>query len=219
MDGPENKILTTLLDRIYATLVHGPCLNCRVHRSRQRVDLFDITALQHLSVKEIVPHIIADSRSVEIRGKVPVYRGPEDEEDMTEKDRAARLSYEAQARLLTRLRDIAEDAERGRIYLPAELLAKHGLAQVSPQDIVKAPGVEKVCAEIGAMARERFTEASRAMPSSERRNMRPALLMRGVYEPYLDRIEATGFRVDGPRIKFGKFKKLSMVLSALLRTF
>jgi hypothetical protein len=110
MDGPENKILTTLLDRIYATLVHGPCLNCRVHRSRQRVDLFDITALQHLSVKEIVPHIIADSRSVEIRGKVPVYRGPEDEEDMTEKDRAARLSYEAQARLLTRLRDIAEDA-------------------------------------------------------------------------------------------------------------
>ena len=116
------------------------------------------------------------------------------------------------------LRDVAEDAERGRIYLPAELLAKYGLGEVSPQDIVKAPGVEKVCAEIGAMARKRFTEASRAMPTSERRNMRPALLMRGVYEPYLDRIEATGFRVDGPRIKFGKFKKLSMVFSALLRT-
>ena len=27
--------------------------------------------------------------------------------------------------------------------------------------------------------------------------MRPALLMRGVYEPYLDRIEAGGFRPDG----------------------
>lgn len=110
MDGSENKILTTLLDRIYATLVHGPCLNCRVHRSRQRVDLFDITALQHLSVKEVVPNIIADSRSVEIRGQVPVYRGPEAEEEMDEKDRAARLAYEAQMRLLTRLRDIAEDA-------------------------------------------------------------------------------------------------------------
>jgi len=116
------------------------------------------------------------------------------------------------------LRDVAEDAERGRIYLPIELLAKHGLETVTPEDIVKAPGVAKVCAEIGQMARNRFAEASRAMPSSERRNMRPALLMRGVYEPYLDRIEATGFRVDGPRIKFGKFKKLSMVFSALLRT-
>ena len=116
------------------------------------------------------------------------------------------------------LRDVAEDAERGRIYLPAELLAKQGLQNVTPEDILKAPGVEKVCAELGRMARSRFDEASRAMPSAERRNMRPALLMRGVYEPYLDRIEATGFRVDGPRIKFGKFKKLSMVFSALLRT-
>ncbi len=116
------------------------------------------------------------------------------------------------------LRDVAEDAERGRIYLPAELLAKHGLGEVAPEEIVKVPGVEKVCAEIGQMARVRFAEASRAMPPAERRNMRPALLMRGVYEPYLDRIEASGFRVDGPRIKFGKFKKLSMVLSALLRT-
>jgi phytoene synthase len=116
------------------------------------------------------------------------------------------------------LRDVAEDAERGRIYLPAELLAKQGLQNVTPEDILKTPGVEKVCAELGSMARSRFDEASRAMPSAERRNMRPALLMRGVYEPYLDRIEATGFRVDGPRIKFGKFKKLSMVFSALLRT-
>ena len=34
----------------------------------------------------------------------------------------------------------------------------------------------------------------------------------------LDRIEAAGFRVDGPRVKFSKFGKLSLVFSALLRT-
>ena len=116
------------------------------------------------------------------------------------------------------LRDVAEDAERGRIYLPAELLAKHGLENVTAEEIVHAPGVEKVCAEIGGMARRRFAEAARAMPPSERRNMRPALLMRAVYQPYLDRIEASGFRVDGPRIKFGKVQRLSLVFSALLRT-
>jgi len=116
------------------------------------------------------------------------------------------------------LRDVAEDAERGRIYLPAELLAKHGLENVTPEEIIHAPGVEEVCAEVGVMARRRFAEAARMMPSSERRRMRPALLMRGVYKPYLDRIEAGGFRVDGPRIKFGKMQKMSMVFSALLRT-
>ena len=110
MAGTENKILTTLLDRLYATLVHGPCLNCRVHNSRQRVDLFNITALQDISVKEVVPRIIAEAKQVEVRGRVPVYRGPELEEEMDEKNRAARLAYEAQMKLLTRLRDIAEDA-------------------------------------------------------------------------------------------------------------
>ncbi len=116
------------------------------------------------------------------------------------------------------LRDVAEDAVRGRIYLPTELLAKHGLEKVTPEEIMCAPGTERVCAEIGAMARHHFVEARRALPDSERRNMRPALLMRGVYEPYLDRIEAQGFRVDGPRVKFGKFKKFSLVFSSLLQT-
>ena len=115
------------------------------------------------------------------------------------------------------LRDVAEDAERGRIYLPAELLAKHGLENVAPEVITRAPGIEKVCAEIGALARRRFVEASRALPPAERRNMRPALLMRGVYEPYLNRIEAQGFRVDGPRVKFGKLQKLSLVFLSFLR--
>ncbi len=116
------------------------------------------------------------------------------------------------------LRDVAEDAERGRIYLPVELLAKHGLENITPEEIVHAPGVEKVSAELGRLARQRFVEAARAMPSSERRRMRPALLMRGIYEPYLDRIEAGGFRVDGQRVKFGKVRKLSLVFFALMRT-
>jgi hypothetical protein len=110
MADKENHILTTLLDRLYGTLVHGPCLNCRVHRSRQRVDLFDITALQHLSIREIVPQVVAGGKNVEIRGKVPVYRGPEKDEDMDEKDRAAKMAYEGQMKLLTRLRGIADDA-------------------------------------------------------------------------------------------------------------
>lgn len=116
------------------------------------------------------------------------------------------------------LRDVAEDAERGRIYLPRELLERHGLAHVEPDEILTRPGVEKVCAEIGAMARSRFRRASEALPRSERRAMRPALLMRAVYESYLDRIEADGFRVDRPPIKFGRLHKMRLVLGAVLRT-
>ena len=96
------------------------------------------------------------------------------------------------------LRDVAEDAKRGRIYLPQELLGRHGLADIGPEAIGRTPGVEKVCGALGGMARRRFGAASEALPRSERRSMRPAILMRSVHEAYLDRIERAGFPVAGP---------------------
>ena len=92
------------------------------------------------------------------------------------------------------LRDVAEDAKRGRIYLPRELLDRQGLATIAPEAITSTPGVDKVCGTLGAVARRHFDAASEALPLSERRAMRPALLMRGIYEAYLDRIEGAGFR-------------------------
>ncbi len=116
------------------------------------------------------------------------------------------------------LRDVAEDARRGRIYLPAELLDDAGLGGLAPEAVLRTPGVTDVCRAVGAMARERFAAASDCLPRSERRAMRPALLMRGVYETYLDRIEEAGFPADGRRIEFGSMKKLLLVGGALLRS-
>ena len=116
------------------------------------------------------------------------------------------------------LRDVAEDARRGRIYLPQELLERHGLAGIKPDAITRTPGVEQVCRSVGGIARRHFGAASDALPRSERRAMRPAILMRSVYEAYLDRIERAGFPVAGRRIRFGATEKLRLVLGGLLRT-
>ena len=116
------------------------------------------------------------------------------------------------------LRDVEEDARRGRIYLPQELLARHGLADIVPDAIVRTPGVEKVCGALGGMARRHFGAASEALPRSERRAMRPAILMRSIYEAYLDRIERAGFPVAGRRIRFSATQKLRLVVGGLLRT-
>ena len=116
------------------------------------------------------------------------------------------------------LRDVAEDARRGRIYLPQELLERQGLAGIGPDAIGRTPGVEKVCGALGGMARRHFGAASEALPRSERRAMRPAILMRSVYEAYLDRIERAGFPVAGARIRFSATQKLRLVVGGLLRT-
>jgi len=80
---------------------------------------------------------------------------------------------------------------------------------------LKSEGARRVCVELGRIARDRFRSADLALPADERRNMRPALLMRGIYEPYLDRLEARGFRLDLPRVRFGPIRKMCLLLGAL----
>ena len=116
------------------------------------------------------------------------------------------------------LRDIGEDAERGRIYLPLEILERHGMADVPPEALIADSGLRAVCAELGAQARRRFDQAAASLPASEVRNMRPALLMRAVYESYLARMEESGWHLSGDRVRLGKAAKIWTLLRAYIAT-
>lgn len=110
MAEAANAILGRMLDRLYASLVQGPCLNCRPHSSRQRVDLNSLQAFKHLVPTEIIPKLLTGSGKAEVLAKVPTFESAVEDEDLSEADRAAKRAFETQARLLGKLRDIAEDA-------------------------------------------------------------------------------------------------------------
>jgi hypothetical protein len=99
-----------MLERLYASLVQGPCLNCRPHSSRQRVDLNALQAFNHLSPNEIIPKLLTGTGQVEVQAKVPPFVSELDEALLSETDRISKRAFESQARLLGKLRDIAEDA-------------------------------------------------------------------------------------------------------------
>tara|TARA_B100000676_G_C18052133_1_gene831912 strand:- start:749 stop:1627 length:879 start_codon:yes stop_codon:yes gene_type:complete len=113
------------------------------------------------------------------------------------------------------LRDVAEDATRGRIYLPVEFLEQEGIADVNAKDLINTPEVANVCRKVGEVARNRFKLADEFLPGSERKNMRPAILMRVIYEAYLDEIEKHGFQLENRRIRFNKFQKISLLCKGL----
>ena len=101
------------------------------------------------------------------------------------------------------LRDLGTDAERGRIYVPQEDLARFGCAE---DDILKrhySAGLLRVMAFECARARDSYRKAEAVMdrlPSRDRRTLIAADIMRGVYSRILDRIERSGYRIFGPRI-------------------
>jgi phytoene synthase len=92
------------------------------------------------------------------------------------------------------LRDLSEDATRGRLYLPRELLQQHRIPGSDPLGALADPGLPKVCDALAARARTRFADAERHFRHSDRRALRPALVMMHVYRRTLDRLIGRGWR-------------------------
>ncbi len=109
------------------------------------------------------------------------------------------------------LRDVAEDAGRGRLYLPREYLEAAGVP-LQPQAALEHPGVQQVCAQVAKLAHTNFRLAGAAMSRCDRRAMRPARLMGATYAAVLARLERRGWdRLDVPA-KLPKWQKLWIAL-------
>jgi phytoene synthase len=109
------------------------------------------------------------------------------------------------------LRDLAEDAARGRLYLPAELLDAAGVPH-DPAAALDAPALPVVCARLAAMAQAHFAAARAAMAQCDRRAMRPARLMAATYAALLTRLQRTGWRDPRRRISLPLWQKLAIAL-------
>ncbi|CAB3747845.1 presqualene diphosphate synthase HpnD [Paraburkholderia solisilvae] len=100
------------------------------------------------------------------------------------------------------LRDIDEDAELNRCYLPRELLAREGIAATSPAAIADDPSLPRVCATIAERAKQHFAASDAIMKQCPRAHVRAPRIMSAVYHCLLERTIDRGF--DIPRTKVRK---------------
>ncbi|WP_404380237.1 presqualene diphosphate synthase HpnD [Caenispirillum salinarum] len=110
------------------------------------------------------------------------------------------------------LRDIAEDAEDGRLYLPRELLERHGIGCDDPKVVAADPHLPGVCRDLAGMARDHFAKASAAAAECPRRTVRPALVMGAVYEATLNRLIARDWRDPTRRVRLSTPHKLWLMV-------
>ena len=106
------------------------------------------------------------------------------------------------------LRDLKEDAERGRLYLPAEYLSRYGIEERDARVVLKHPNLPAVCEELALLARRRFGQAVRKLQECPRRQMRPAVVMMFVYRAILDRLILRGWRDLDTAVRAPKWLKL-----------
>jgi squalene synthase HpnD len=110
------------------------------------------------------------------------------------------------------LRDLAEDAERGRLYLPRELLDRHGIRSDDPATVLRHPALPAVGRDLAALALQHFDAADTAMRRASHRAMRPAAVMGAFYRAMLDALVEAGWRNPADRVSLSKSRKLWLVL-------
>ncbi|MEM7171167.1 MAG: presqualene diphosphate synthase HpnD [Pseudomonadota bacterium] len=115
------------------------------------------------------------------------------------------------------LRDIAEDAERGRLYLPGDLLTTAGVDPTTLErdrltSLLHHPGVVPVCEALAARARGHFEQARSLILACDQQKMRPARIMLEIYRQLLDCLEARGWERLSMPIRVPKHLKLWIAL-------
>ncbi len=114
------------------------------------------------------------------------------------------------------LRDVAEDAERGVVYLPESRLRAAG---VGIDDVLAghwSPGLTAVCGALAGHARDLVARARAHLPEPDRRRLVVPEIWADVYLELLDELERVGFDVFDHQPYLHRRRKL---LIALRRRF
>ncbi|WP_431856487.1 presqualene diphosphate synthase HpnD [Azospirillum sp.] len=91
------------------------------------------------------------------------------------------------------LRDLAEDAPLGRLYLPREVLMGAGIFSIDPADVLAHPNLPRACEALALRAETRFAEARLALSRCNRRRLWAAEAMMLLYRRLLERLKARGW--------------------------
>lgn len=119
------------------------------------------------------------------------------------------------------IRDVGDDARRGRIYLPMSELRQF---EVKPQEILQRESpwgyserFEALMRFQAGRAHATYEEALALLPEADRQAQKAGLMMAHIYRTLLQEIEAQGFRVLHQRTSLTPIRKLWIAARTHLR--
>jgi squalene synthase HpnD len=116
------------------------------------------------------------------------------------------------------LRDLDEDAELGRLYLPLEFLEAASIRIASPSEMIADPAIDPVCCGVAHLAGRHYAEADKVIRSQPRGDLRPPRLMQAVYAATLVRMQKRGWAPPRERVRVSKGILIALVLRYVFAT-
>jgi phytoene synthase len=116
------------------------------------------------------------------------------------------------------IRDVGEDARRGRIYLPQDELARFGVDQSAILRREASDGFGALMAYQVERARAWYERALAKLPAADRHAQRAGVIMAAIYRTTLDEIARDGYRVLDRRLSLTPLRKLWIAWKTALKT-
>ncbi|HWC01073.1 MAG TPA: squalene/phytoene synthase family protein, partial [Bryobacteraceae bacterium] len=114
------------------------------------------------------------------------------------------------------LRDIREDADRGRIYLPAEDLERFGVSPAELREGRRSERFVELMRFEAGRARAYYNESQPLIELVDRRSRSSLWALIEIYSRLLRRIEQTNYDVLDRRVRLSALEKSWIVLRAML---
>lgn len=115
------------------------------------------------------------------------------------------------------IRDVGEDARKGRIYLPMNELQQFGVTAADLLNARHNESFEKLMAFQAERAQKTYDEAFALLPKEDRRAQRPGLIMASIYRTLLSEIEDDKYHVLEHRISLTPLRKLWLAWKTYVR--
>src|SRR5947209_2895580 len=112
-------------------------------------------------------------------------------------------------------RDVAEDADRGRVYLPADLMAAHGVTREQLAERRHDARFEALMREMVAIVRRRYDDAAPGTALLARESRDCVRAATDLYSGILTEIERAGYRVLDRRVRLSRPRRLAVVARRL----
>lgn len=111
------------------------------------------------------------------------------------------------------LRDVTEDAELGRLYIPREALDSAGIDAEDPSIVLADARFSNAWLALGLMAEAKFHLAETLLPKNDvRSRIRPVLAMAHIYRALWDQLRRRGWKRDAPKSTFPTWRAALMTL-------
>ncbi len=115
------------------------------------------------------------------------------------------------------IRDVGEDARRGRIYLPQDEMQAHGVSEAEVLAFRPSDAFVQLMRFQYQRAIATYEQAIALLPSTDRRRQLPGLIMAAIYRALLEEIRRDGFNVLHHRIALPPWRKLGIAWWTWLR--